>query len=144
VKSWTEIWLCGDSKLLWTDQVTPYCTAYLCMFYSKWQCNCCLCSTLTLVDVYMSRLQIKQLHAFVEVNMSFYWPVKKYWRLRSILFVQVNNNSYSLIQKYVIALLHTMMLLTSMTSSGEYYFQQVNTIIYWLYLAKVRTFIVIM
>ena len=31
--------------------------------------------TLTLVDVYMSRLQLKQLHAFVEVNTSFYLPV---------------------------------------------------------------------
>ena len=46
------------------------------MFYCKGQCNCCLCSTLTLVDVYMSRLQLKQLHAFVEVNASFYLPVK--------------------------------------------------------------------
>ena len=35
-------------------------------------------------------------------------------------------------QKTVIVLLHKIMLMTPMTSSGEYYFQQVNTIIYYM------------
>jgi hypothetical protein len=57
---------------------------------------------------------MQQLHVFVSVNMSYYWPAKPILTSAFSIILQVSKNSYSLLQKHVIVL----------TVNGTYIHQQ--------------------
>ena len=47
---------------------------------------------------------MQQLHVFVSVNMSYYWPAKPILTSAFSIILQVSKNSYSLLQKHAIVL----------------------------------------